>query len=395
MRQSSKEFKYLLSGSGKGIVLGGVLGLFIGLTLLVFVFQFYLDLQLLLLGARDKNILIVNKQVRGAQAKKFSKEELLSFQNEKFVQDLAPIQSNQFEVWADLSRIGVKSLLFFQSVPNRFLEIDTLQFNWNLSDTTLPIVLSADYLALYNFGFSASQGLPQLSGDILSAVDFEIQVSGNGKQKRYKARIIGFTQQVNSVLVPQKFLAYHNKELGKASEVLPTQLIFTTENPYSNELNQFLEKNEWELSSNGIIGSELKLALFMVLAMVGIISILIIILAILVFVMNFQVLISQKSSNIHLLLQLGYQIRQVSSFFAKRISVILIFTFISSTAVLVILKYKLSEMLFQQGFKQMDPAPSYLVLLFIGLLFFVILTINLIFINKNIKKLFSHEGNSI
>ncbi len=395
MRQSSKEFKYLLSGSGKGIVLGGVLGLFIGLTLLVFVFQFYLDLQLLLLGARDKNILIVNKQVRGAQAKKFSKEELLSFQNEKFVQDLAPIQSNQFEVWADLSRIGVKSLLFFQSVPNRFLEIDTLQFNWNLSDTTLPIVLSADYLALYNFGFSASQGLPQLSGDILSAVDFEIQVSGNGKQKRYKARIIGFTQQVNSVLVPQKFLAYHNKELGKASEVLPTQLIFTTENPYSNELNQFLEKNEWELSSNGIIGSELKLALFMVLAMVGIISILIIILAILVFVLNFQVLISQKSSNIHLLLQLGYQIRQVSSFFAKRISVILIFTFISSTAVLVILKYKLSEMLFQQGFKQMDPAPSYLVLLFIGLLFFVILTINLIFINKNIKKLFSHEGNSI
>jgi len=395
MRQSSKEFKYLLSSSGKGIVLGGVLGLFIGLTLLVFVFQFYLDLQLLLLGARDKNILIVNKQVRGAQAKKFSKEELLSFQNEKFVQDLAPIQSNQFEVWADLSRIGVKSLLFFQSVPNRFLEIDTLQFNWNLSDTTLPIVLSADYLALYNFGFSASQGLPQLSGDILSAVDFEIQVSGNGKQKRYKARIIGFTQQVNSVLVPQKFLAYHNKELGKASEVLPTQLIFTTENPYSNELNQFLEKNEWELSSNGIIGSELKLALFMVLAMVGIISILIIILAILVFVLNFQVLISQKSSNIHLLLQLGYQIRQVSSFFAKRISVILIFTFISSTAVLVILKYKLSEMLFQQGFKQMDPAPSYLVLLFIGLLFFVILTINLIFINKNIKKLFSHEGNSI
>lgn len=395
MRQSSKEFKYLLSGSGKGIVLGGVLGLFIGLTLLVFVFQFYLDLQLLLLGARDKNILIVNKQVRGAQAKKFSKEELLSFQNEKFVQDLAPIQSNQFEVWADLSRIGVKSLLFFQSVPNRFLEIDTLQFNWNLSDTTLPIVLSADYLALYNFGFSASQGLPQLSGDILSAVDFEIQVSGNGKQKRYKARIIGFTQQVNSVLVPQKFLAYHNKELGKASEVLPTQLIFTTENPYSNELNQFLEKNEWELSSNGIIGSELKLALFMVLAMVGIISILIIILAILVFVLNFQVLISQKSSNIHLLLQLGYQIRQVSSFFAKRISVILIFTFISSTAVLVILKYKLSEMLFQQGFKQMDPAPSYLVLLFIGLLFFVILTINLIYINKNIKKLFSHEGNSI
>ncbi len=395
MRQSSKEFKYLLSGSGKGIVLGGVLGLFIGLTLLVFVFQFYLDLQLLLLGARDKNILIVNKQVRGAQAKKFSKEELLSFQNEKFVQDLAPIQSNQFEVWADLSRIGVKSLLFFQSVPNRFLEIDTLQFNWNLSDTTLPIVLSADYLALYNFGFSASQGLPQLSGDILSAVDFEIQVSGNGKQKRYKARIIGFTQHVNSVLVPQKFLAYHNKELGKASEVLPTQLIFTTENPYSNELNQFLEKNEWELSSNGIIGSELKLALFMVLAMVGIISILIIILAILVFVLNFQVLISQKSSNIHLLLQLGYQIRQVSSFFAKRISVILIFTFISSTAVLVILKYKLSEMLFQQGFKQMDPAPSYLVLLFIGLLFFVILTINLIFINKNIKKLFSHEGNSI
>jgi len=395
MRQSSKEFKYLLSGSGKGIVLGGVLGLFIGLTLLIFVFQFYLDLQLLLLGARDKNILIVNKQVRGAQAKKFSKEELLSFQNEKFVQDLAPIQSNQFEVWADLSRIGVKSLLFFQSVPNRFLEIDTLQFNWNLSDTTLPIVLSADYLALYNFGFSASQGLPQLSGDILSAVDFEIQVSGNGKQKRYKARIIGFTQQVNSVLVPQKFLAYHNKELGKASEVLPTQLIFTTENPYSNELNQFLEKNEWELSSNGIIGSELKLALFMVLAMVGIISILIIILAILVFVLNFQVLISQKSSNIHLLLQLGYQIRQVSSFFAKRISVILIFTFTSSTAVLVILKYKLSEMLFQQGFKQMDPAPSYLVLLFIGLLFFVILTINLIFINKNIKKLFSHEGNSI
>ena len=395
MRQSSKEFKYLLSGSGKGIVLGGVLGLFIGLTLLVFVFQFYLDLQLLLLGARDKNILIVNKQVRGAQAKKFSKEELLSFQNEKFVQDLAPIQSNQFEVWADLSRIGVKSLLFFQSVPNRFLEIDTLQFEWNISDTTLPIVLSADYLALYNFGFSASQGLPQLSGDILSAVDFEIQVSGNGKQKRYKARIIGFTQHVNSVLVPQKFLAYHNKELGKASEVLPTQLIFTTENPYSNELNQFLEKNEWELSSNGIIGSELKLALFMVLAMVGIISILIIILAILVFVLNFQVLISQKSSNIHLLLQLGYQIRQVSSFFAKRISVILIFTFISSTAVLVILKYKLSEMLFQQGFKQMDPAPSYLVLLFIGLLFFVILTINLIFINKNIKKLFSHEGNSI
>ncbi|MCP4439974.1 MAG: hypothetical protein GY810_13595 [Aureispira sp.] len=369
-------------------VVGASVGVFIGLFLLLFALQMYLDMQILIKGARDTNFLVLNKQFEKhlGEPLHFSDAEVKEVAEKPFISDLGEFTSNQFKAAISSNMLNFYTDLFFQSVPDHFLGLeDTVDFRWQGEHDEVPIVLSSDYLTLYNFGFAPSQGLPRLSVSTIAMVDFQIVVEGNGKRKIFKGYIYDLSRNVNSILVPKEFMDYANKEFGENKKPT-TQLVVATDNPYNQSLNQFLDEKGYEVSRGGLIGGELKTALDILVLLMLAIGIIIVGLSLLVFMLNFQLLIAQASQDIQLLIQLGYSDRMIARTLASRLFKLFGIVVLSVFGVLVPAKFFITNVLTEQGY-ELSSFPSIWVW-GVGLLFCAgFVWINLRSIQLNVRKL--------
>ncbi len=369
-------------------MLGASIGIFIGLFLLLFALQVYIDVQKLTSGARDNNFLVLNKSFEKnyQNALAFSPEDIAEMRAQPFFNRVNAFESNTYQVSLSSQKMGFRTLLFFQSLPVSYLDVDTTLFKWEKGDP-LPIVLSSDYLTLYNFGFAPSQGLPKFSAKTISLVDFTVTVQGKGSSERFEAYVAGFTPNVNSIMVPPNFMAYTNSLYGDEREAkAPTQLIAATDNPYNVNLEQFLEEKGYELSKGGLIGGELKSSLYILIFLLVAIGLTIVSLALLVFVLNFQVLIAQSSHDIRLLLQLGYPAKDIAATLSNRLLKRFAVVVVAAFGVLIPLKYALTASLAEQGYS-LSYYPHWLVWLVGFSLCALFVGINYSSIQKNVEGL--------
>lgn len=345
----------LWKSRGRWQIAGAALGLFIGLFLLLLALQVFLDLGQLMQGARDSNTLIINKDPRkhAGRSKEFSAQEIEQAQAQAFFSDLSVFESNRYTVSLSSAQLGFYAQTFLQSVPTRFLDVDTAGFGWTEGERRVPIVLSSDYLALYNFAFAPSQGLPTFTPETVSLLELELTLAGKGKTGHYQAYIYDVSRSINSILVPATFMQYANAQWGEQNKQ-PSQLIATTNNPYNRALNEFLEREGYELSRGGLIGGELKSALELLLGLVVVVGLVILFLSTLVFILNFQLLIAQAKEDIRWLIQLGYAHGRLTGFLAKRLIGFLVPVFVLACAAVVPVKYGLSSALIAQGYDRIS-----------------------------------------
>ncbi len=333
---------------------GAGFGIFIGLFLLLLSIQTYKDFNDILSGnGENDQFVLINKTVNifntlGAK-NTFSEKEIDDIQAQNFVEKVGAFSSNQFKVSASIERFGFRTELFFEAVPDEFVDTDG-DFYWEEGGTEVPIVLSRDYLALYNFGFAPSQGLPQFTAGTIQQVSFDLIIRSSYNRSRMKGRIVGFSDQINSILVPQNFLEWANRQYGNGGSDAPSRLILKTNNPYSEELAKFLENKGYEVSRGKLVGGELKVLLTSILSAIAIIGFIIVILSVLVFVLAFQLLVSNSSQDISLLSQLGYRYMDLSNILIKRLFIFFGFVLLFTFTALLLFRYYWSNWFDAQGF---------------------------------------------
>lgn len=182
----------IFSGESRWQIAVALFGGVIGLVLMMSAVELWFDLRALNEGSSgEERFVMVNKQVSLLNtfgvASGFNENELEDIIGQPFVENVSPLTSNQFRVTAYSPQLGFSTELFFESLPVRYLDLkDPMGFSWREGDARLPIVLSRDYLALYNFGFAPAQGLPQFTAGTIQRVSFDVIVEGNGKRKVFK-----------------------------------------------------------------------------------------------------------------------------------------------------------------------------------------------------------------
>ena len=344
----------LWKGRNRWQIIGATVGAFLGLFLLLAALQLYLDLQALMQGGNgDGQYVLINKKVNimntlGASAK-FTDAEIEELEQQPFIQSVGRFSSNLFRVGASSEVLGFYTELFFESVPDEFVDFNVDNFSWESGQQEIPIILSRDYLALYNFGFAPSQGLPQFTPSSIRRVSIDIIVRGNGLRKVYQGRIVGFSDRINSILVPQEFLRWNNERFGERAQEATSRLIVRADNPYASELRDFFADKRYEVSSGKLIGGQLTALLQSVITVIAIIGAIIVLLSVLVFILNFQLIISQAKEDIRLLLQLGYKEGQISQVLNKVLLLLFGGVLLATFAFLLPLRYWFSSWVKQQG----------------------------------------------
>jgi hypothetical protein len=207
---------------------------------------------------------------------------------------------------------GMSSFLFFEAIPDNFLDISPDDWHFDPSNPIVPVIMSKDYLTLYNFGFAASRGLPQLSETLIGNVPLAVQLSGNGQNRTLPARIVGFSSRLNTIAVPQEFMDWANGEFSATDLPDPSRLIIEVSTPGDPDIEKYMSRNGYEIAGDKADNSKASYFLTVVTSIVIAIGAIISVLAFFILMLSIYLLLQKNKQKLHDLMLLGYSPAQVA-----------------------------------------------------------------------------------
>ncbi len=373
----------------------GYFGLGLGVILLLVSVQLYININVLL---KDKNprkdgydYISVTKLISNenmAEDHSFSDAEIEEIKTKSFIQDATPLLANKFLVRASGSSVvPFTTDLFLESINNRFLDTIPENFSWKQGQAIVPIIMSADYLELYNTVFAPSKDLPQFSEKSISSVLIQLECyAPNGTATIFKANVVGLSNRINSVLVPESFLTWANKNLGSSTNINPSRIFIKTTDANNTELLNFLQQKNYNINKDKTKFGRVKQLLQAIVSGLSGFGVLIILLAMLLFSFYLQLMIARSKDNLQLLLTLGYSPGWLSKTVAKRW--VPVYTGIVSTALILAAIFQWA---FQQialnGRSDLSPYLHWMVIIIATVLLLLSIFINYRLVKKLLLKL--------
>ena len=317
--------KLLRKNTSPARLAGFALSNFIGLLIVSGAVMFYVDSR----GIWDDDgsvintdYLVVNKKVTSAStlgdraSTRFSDGEMADLKAQPWVRRVGEFSSSDFRVYASVSQgeRGMETALFFESVPDSFVDVSVADWRFEPGRSVVPVMIPKDYLALYNFGFAGSAGLPQLSEQLISGIPLRLYMrSEDGmRSMRMEGRIAGFSNRLNTVLVPDSFMRYANSRLGNGQASAPSRLIIDVSSPGDVAIGDYLSSHGWEVAGDKS-GSSAAYLLKVVVGIVMAIGAVITLLSLFVLMLSVSLLMEKNRIVIHRLLMLGAPLRKVGA----------------------------------------------------------------------------------
>jgi len=291
----------------------GYFGLGIGVLMLLVSMQIFINIQQLLKENNPRkngfDFISVSKNITNENMGKdntFSRADLDKLSSFQGIEDIAPLIPNQFRVKATAGDIIPFSTdLFLESIDNSFIDTLPQSFTWQPGQLVVPIIFSSDFLEMYNV-FAPAQGLPQLSEKTISSVNIFLECSGPKGAQNFKGNIVALSDRINSLLVPKSFMNWSNLYFTGDSLAHASRVFIKTKDANNPRLISFLENNNYHLNKDKIKFGRIKSILQNIVSALGILGILVIALALMLFSFYLQLMIAKSKDNLRLLLTLGY-----------------------------------------------------------------------------------------
>ncbi len=382
-KQRRRLLKKAFSNSpGRWRVWLAMAGFVLGLILLLGALNLALGInRAIQAGERHAEYLIVNKRVTVTGMLTyvrpgFTEAEIQELRDQDFVRDVGEFVTSRFRVSAladprvsdmedapaggDPGGFGMSmplySELFFESLPDRFLDVDPDKWHWDPELDYIPIVISREFINLYNFSFALAQGLPQIPESVIGGVGGRITVSGSGGEKRFRARVVGLSDRVPSILVPREFMTWANREIAQEEQRRPSRLMIKTDRPADPEMLEYFKNRDLQVNSERLRAGRIGRMAMMGLSAVGALGGLLVALALFLFVLLFRVVLAESAERIRLLLLLGYTPAMLTAFALRRFWFSLIAIALLAAAVLGTVFPLVYQRLREVGF---DPGPVF------------------------------------
>ncbi|MGP1480873.1 MAG: ABC transporter permease [Hoylesella enoeca] len=294
-----------------------------GVLIVLSGFQFYRDV-LPVFTAEDSfmksDYIIVNKKIGTAgtlsgRDNTFNRAEIDELAARKFVNRVGQFTSTAYKVDASMGVNGtrvVNSELFFESIPDAFVDVPLKDWHYTPGEHVVPIILPRSYITMYNFGFAQSHALPKISDGLVGMIDLDIFISGNGHQDRFKGKVIGFSGRLNSILVPQSFMDWSNRRYAPDTEPAPHRLIIEVGNPADENIAKYMDSKGYDVEDGNLNAEKTTYFLRMMVSMVVIVGLIISALSFYILMLSIYLLVQKNASKLENLLLLGYSPSRVA-----------------------------------------------------------------------------------
>jgi len=345
--------KLLFRNQDKKQLLIAIIGAFLGITFLITSIHYIIKINEFGKGSDilGPNTIIVQKKVTNASSLNltktdFSLNELDKMRKEPFIAEIQPVTSNNFDISFETSDPLVpyfRTDVFIQTVDQRFLDIKTDKWHWKEGDEYVPMIMPREFLVMLNTFMSAS-GIPQISDDLVKEVKFKFKLWNDSIQEHVNVRIIGFTNEVSSILVPASFMKFGNDKYSDGTNQKITQVMISGKENQFGLVEDLLTKKGLESKNAQMVVGRLKSVVGTLFFVVLGISIIAVLASGLVLIQYMQLLISRNAYEVRTLLRVGYHPKNIiKSFFNYFVK---IFGLIAGLGLLVffVFKYFLDKM---------------------------------------------------
>jgi hypothetical protein len=309
------------------ISIGQLSGFFLanlfGMVVILFGVQFYKDaLPAFTRGDSfmKKEYIIVTKKIStlGSIAGKdntFSQEEMKELKKQPFTKRIGAFTPSRFKVYAGLGMgnagAHVSTEMFFESVPDEFIDSGLEDWHYDKNSQMIPIIIPRSYLNLYNLGYAPSRNLPEITAGMTGLLSIDILIQGNGHTGKYKGKIAGFSNRLNTVLVPQSFLAQANEMYASNEEGKFSRLIIEVDNPADSSIADYVQKNKYDTEGNKLDAGKTAYFLRLVVGIVLGVGVFISLLSFYLLMLSVYLLLQKNTDKVENLLLIGYSPLQV------------------------------------------------------------------------------------
>ena len=303
-------------------LVGFTLANFIGLLIVLLGLQFYTDVRSIWQDEdsfMQKDYLVINKRVSGSglltgERASFSADEIADIEKQSWVRKVGRFSSADYRLSASIEQAGrsMSTYMFFESIPSEFVDVDSDEWGYEEGDNVVPIIISKDYLSLYNFGFASSTGLPQFSETMIGSIPMRLRISSAKGSAELQGRIVGFSNRLNTILVPQEFMDWSNQRYGRTAGARadPSRLIIDVSSPGDVKIKDYIAEHGYEIAgdkANSTASYFLNVATGVVLAIGAVITIL----SLFVLLLFISLLMQKNRQKMHSLIMLGYELKEV------------------------------------------------------------------------------------
>lgn len=315
-------------------LIGFSLANLIGLTIVILAVQFYIDVRPVFNDEESfirKDYLIITRRVTGVGAmmgnsSEFDDSNIKDLESQPWTRKVGRFTTSEYSIFATVgfanSNKAMRTQFFFESIPSDFIDINPDEWDFDPNHPEIPIIMSRDYLSLYNFGFAAAQGMPQISEGMAGMVPVSFTLTGNGHSEVIPGRIVGFSNRLNTIVVPEKFMKWSNERYGQGGNQLPSRLIVEVNSPGDVKINDYMSAHHYDIAGDKMSSSKANYFLTVIISIVISVGILISLLSFFVLMLSIYLLLQKNTKKLQDLLMLGYSPHQVSMPYIKMVAAI-------------------------------------------------------------------------
>jgi hypothetical protein len=318
--------KLIHAGAGRKRFFMAVIGLSIAMLLILAAVQIQANYNDLLHSKSNQdsvaNFLVLNKVLNdenlGATA--LSDSEVEELKKQSFVESVGLLTPSRFKasIQSSSDRFPFFTDIAFESVPKDFIDVTSKDWKWDESAAYVPIIAPNMFLDFYNFQFSFSQNLPQLTQGVVKMIVFKVNMYGPNGLVTFNGRIVGFSDRISSLLVPEEFMNWGNTQFGKNNDAKPSRVIIRTKDPGNPQLVQYLRQKNLATDADKTRFSRYRQVVDIVVSISWGTGAVMLLFALLIFTLFIQLTIASCKEEIILLVTLGASPGQLRRFLMKQ-----------------------------------------------------------------------------
>lgn len=329
-------WKLLRKNISAGQIVGYSLASLIGLSIVICAVKFYSDVSSAFNDEDSfisKDYVIISKTVSTAGtiglggSTTFDADEIADIKAQPWVRDVGVFTAADFNVDAilNIGGRGISTQLFFEAIPDRFFDFSSDKWTFTapagdaatadpdeVQQIEIPVVMSKDYLTLYNFGFAAARGFPQLNERLVQQMPLKFRLAGNGHNDIVNGRVVGFSSRINTIAVPLDFIDWANDRYSPGDSLPPSRLIIEANTPGDPAIAKYLDANSYERAGDTADNSRANYFLTVAMTIVIAVGAIITILAFFILMLSIYLLLQKNKRKLHDLMLLGYSPTQVA-----------------------------------------------------------------------------------